>query len=376
MKKKGSPHMRSAIVCLSGLVFFTACATDARPSLIGGTNDVFLLSPESTALLAPTAARGSRECRARISRILCLKRDADMLDPTCLDGGEIYAARFEALYDAYPPVLQRVFCSLSRINVVPGFFGTAFAGLDRDESGELRGATLGVRKAFLDAPLSQATWATWKDQLNFGGTSDPTQTPRADLPEVVVQQAAPDMLTFVVAHEFGHILDFANGANALGACQEDAQGNAICPFAQDSWGAISWQAAHFIKPTQEDYGRVLWVARPDRDFPMRERLCFYFCNSTTGLNRADVPQLYQALDASAFISAYASTNPADDFAETVAYRVWEQLPAAQYTLDTRQGTAYDVLGKLHTPQFASKLEYVQKFVARDDLRYPAPPLAD
>jgi hypothetical protein len=56
--------------------------------------------------------------------------------------------------------------------------------------------------------------------------------------------------------------------------------------------------------------------------------------------------LYQHLYASSFISTYASTNPWDDFADSLAYYFSAENLKATYILDTAQGTSYDVVAKL------------------------------
>jgi len=166
---------------------------------------------------ASSSLGGATDCRAHIESVMCLvdppenKSEEPGSDRPCLPGGQAYAKYFEALYDNYPSALQKMFCSLRHIYIEKDFFGTAYAGLVKDEAGRPIGAKMGIRKSVLDENLNLGLWASWKEQLSFGGVTDSyTLTPNLPSIQTASDGNLNDFLYFVVAHEFGHIFDFIN----------------------------------------------------------------------------------------------------------------------------------------------------------------------
>lgn len=314
--------------------------------------DFFVESQEGG---APLSVASDPDCRAHIRRVMCLV-DPDpqggegTADRPCLPGGEDYAGFFEALHDRYPRTLQRMFCSLSRIYVEKAFVGTAYAGVIRDASGALIGAKMGIRKSVLDERLDLTTWASWKEQLSFGGETGSYRLTDG-LPRIRTTSSpeVSDFLYFVVTHEFGHIFDFANQLNRT---VSGADGGEMHP---DSWGALSWITER--KP------------KPENDFVNLPGLCFYWCG-TNPLAPGAAPELYEGLDRSSFISTYATSQPWDDFADSLAYTLMSQNLGTTYVLETGQGRSYDIMSKLHGPVFSEKLRYIERFLGRTDVVYP------
>jgi hypothetical protein len=170
--------------------------------------------------------------------------------------------------------------------------------------------------------------------------------------ETRTRSGVNDFLYFVVAHEFGHILDFANRLNSFAACDE---ATGPCASEAGSWSALSWQTT--AQPIEADR------------FPYRRGLCFYACEGEA-MTAAAVEQEYEGLARSGFISNYAATNPFDDFADSLAYYLMDRELATSYVIDTRQGRSYDVIAKLTSPLFAAKRRYIQDFLERTDIVYP------
>lgn len=298
-------------------------------------------------------------CRQNISRVVCLVEPAngENIDPQnreCLPGSQSYAIYFERIYDHYPASFQRIFCSLKHIFIEKNFAGTAYAGTLLNDKGELDGAMMGIRRSVLDEELSLTTWASWKEQLSFGGITD-SYTPTGNLPQIrtTSQTEANDFLYFVITHEFGHIFDFANQLNKTTECS-DPTGNE-CPLAQGTWGSISWLTINTPKPANE--------------FQNRSSLCFYWCDRSP-LNPNQVPQVYKDLWSTDFISTYATRQPWDDFADSLAYFAMDQNLQTTYAINTKQGHIYDSMAKLHSKKFAQKREYLSHFINREDLIYP------
>ena len=291
------------------------------------------------------------DCRANIERAMCVVKarfepHGDRASRACDRDSAPYVAFFEAVYDRFPPVLQQVFCSLDKISVEANMESIAYAGL--------RGSTaiMGFRKSVIDEALDLPTLLSWKEQLPFGGERDSyTLSDKLPLLGVTSGTGAPsqDLAFYILAHEFAHMLDFANDVNT--PCWPGM----ACEAERGTWTALSW--------ADTDH------PRKSADFPHRADVCFYQCN------RSPVPvkyiaSLYEGLRDSNFVTLYASTNVYDDFAESVAFYYLDRERGFTYGVDTRQGATYNLLDKVHAPVFKSKLKYIERFVSRDDLAYP------
>lgn len=303
-----------------------------------------------------------KNCREHIREILCLRSaatDDQKKGSVCLEEGLNYAHFFEELYDVYPPALQKMFCSLTVINIERKFGGTAYAGIVKDTLGNVQGVEMGIRKSVLDENLNLQTWATWKEQLSFGGIAD-SYTVTKGLPEILTHanNNVNDFLYFVVAHEFGHIFDFANELNKIkDSCEEkEVDGKKVeCEMAEQSWGAISW--INMSKP------------RLENDYANRSSLCFYSCNQKY-IATADINNLYSDLYRTNFISTYSSIQPWDDFADSLAYFLVQQNLDTKYMINTSQGITFDMMMKIKSPVWAVKYNYIKKFLERTDIVYP------
>ena len=317
------------------------------------TPDLFVATDES---VSPAEARVT-DCRAQIARAICLVDPA--ADPgaaterPCLPGSQAYAWHFERLYDAFPRPLRRMFCSLRRIHVEKSFFGTAYAGLLTDASGKIVGAQIGIRRSVLDEALSLAHWASWKEQLSWGGvTQDYTLTAGLPLAVSKAPGSVNDFLFFVVAHELGHVFDFANRLNRCTV--GEAMGEAECELHPESWGALSW-----IRTA---------TPRARNEFANRKGLCFYWCKGNP-LPASAMQQVYADLHYQTdFLSTYATTQPWDDFADSLAYVLAVDGLGASYRLRTPHGS-YDVGAKVRSRRFAGKRAYIRRFL-RGPIVYP------
>ena len=328
------------------------------------TNDFFVQTIHSSPRVQSFGIDRTQDCRSQLASLICIVEPDDgshgngefgSLRP-CQPGGEKYASIFEELYDVYPTALKKMMCSLKRIQIEKVFFGTAYGGFIKDESGQVVGGLIGVRQSILDNGLDLQTWASWKDQLNFGGANDNYQYSAA-LPyaETRSPYGINDFLYFVIAHEFGHIFDFTNNVNVATSCNEPQKDEPYeCVMDQNSWAGLSWKTS--------------MVAQPESDFPERRSFCFYRCNGNF-MNSADAIRAYGNLYKSDFISAYAATSPWDDWADSVAYFMMDEELGTSYL--TQVGyISFDIMTKLHSDGFEKKFKYLKKFFSRTDLQYP------
>lgn len=351
-------------LALATAILFLSTSSLAKRHYV--TEDFFIekLSQEESSLWRNSSRIADNEnCRDHIKTVMCL------VDPgeegkipkegrPCLAGGENYAHFFETLYDNYPPALQRMFCSLNYIYVEKKFFGTAYAGLIYDEKGKILGAQMGIRQSVLDEQLNLTTWSSWKEQLSFGGVKDSyTVLPHLPKYETASPSHLSDFLYFVVAHEFGHIFDFANNVNKTKNCPEnpDKQEQPECEMDENGWGGISWITDK--------------KAKAENEFTYRTSLCFYWCEGKT-IDSLLIPKLYNDLFATQFISTYATTQPWDDFADSLAYFLMNRHLSSSVVLHNSEGESYNIMAKLKSPLWLPKWQYIERFLARKDIAYP------
>ena len=339
---------------VAGIIATTmACAPESRPKSESPDIKNFVLEEKDT-WVRPT------DCRANIAKAMCVvdptKEGEDNKPRTCLGGEAPYAHVFEELYDNYPPALQKMFCSIRFIFVENKLLSTAYAGTatDKDDK-QLPGVYLGIRRSIVDSGMTYAQWSTWKEQLNFGGRNDSYDFIPQVLPvySFKIKKKLNDFLYSVVAHEFGHFFDFGNDVNEFkaGNCKEE---NEDC-MASSAWSKLSW--------------KTMKIPLESQDYSYRYRLCFYRC--TEVLAPDILEELYTGLDHTNFISSYASTNPWDDFAETVNYLTsLNYLQARAKVAAGKKGVVLDITSKLKSSRFKAKRAFVENLLTSKELKYP------
>ena len=174
-------NFASSILCsaiayaLSSTIILNQNQLDKFPKNLG-TQDFFILKQNTTVKAKHKTQISAIDCRANISKTICIVEPATTgqqpMDRQCLDGGNSYSVFFEKIYDNYPPSLQKMFCSVKRIFIEKSFSGTAYAGAIYNSQGQPTGAIMGIRQSVLDQNLDLQTWASWKEQLSFGGTTN------------------------------------------------------------------------------------------------------------------------------------------------------------------------------------------------------------
>jgi hypothetical protein len=353
--------MRKFFIGLS-CAFLAACSADAplEPA------PHFFVAPKDShwfegALLAETFDEDS--CRARIASVVCLVDPVipgEETERPCLTDTDLGPAisSLQTIYDAYPQALKNVFCSLGRIYLEKKSVGTAYAGTTPDGSM----AIMGFRADLLlgEAP-SLSRWVSWKEQLSFGGSRD--YSVRDDLVKIESSSslAAPasDFIYYVIAHEFGHILDFKLKVNDW-SCNESGD---TCTPKPASWPELSWSFSYPQKgQTPEDpWGLSAWEPNASAAFDHRSELCFYGCADGRGKPELMEP-LYASLHQGSFLTTYSATNSWDDFAETVAFYAGTRYTNLSYTAVLPSGTRFDLVEKyLHSESFRAKREWVERF---------------
>ncbi len=327
-------------------LFLNTHALAAKPTLPGMrylTDDIVWMDPGSLKVRTP-AIFDSRftddDCRDRISKVVCLVDDNSTglaYGRECLADSAKYVPVFETLYDEFPPLLQKMFCSVSKIFIEKNLDSTAYAVPNT--------YAIGIRQSLLDEKLSLGAWATWKEQLPFGGSLT-SYAVKEDLPSFTVesQEVKNDFLWDVVAHEFGHLFDFANQLNS-----------GFSNVKEGSWGALSWTS--FSTPKQGN------------DYFHRADICFYNC--TGALSRDLIPQIYDELFTKTnFLNTYTGRNPYEDWADTFGFYLLFKYHKTRVVLTTNQGKTYDLSKELASARLKEKVEFVENFLNRSDILYP------
>jgi len=314
--------------------------------------------PDFEAQEAPTfPALKITDCRGNIKDIVCIVNPAKdgnyKAKRECIGDNSEYIETFEKIFDNYPKPLQQMFCSIRIILIEKEFFATAYASNAKDKEGNITGAVLGIRKSVIDQSLDLSQWASWKEQLSFGGVTD-SYSSSSSLPEIITtsKTKANDFLYFVIAHEFGHFFDYANTINQFDECSGDQY---KCPASKGSWTDLSWDHEYRINDANF--------------FSYAPALCFYNCKDNY-ISISNVNNIYTDMFATNFISSYAASNPWDDFAESIAYYVMDKYLQTNYILKTNQGLEFDVIKSLHSRQFDQKYKFVDKFLNGNKIKYP------
>jgi len=150
-------------------------------------------------------------------------------------------------------------------------------------------------------------WATWKENLPFGGPGFALTATIAAPHEDTRAHA----LQFLLLHEFGHVV--TAGGSFLPRWWEPVPA-AYFPFVDLSWSI-------------DEQGRFApWRGS---DFALRGVVDFYGSNK---LHSDAIVTAYTGLEGSDFPSLYGATNPYDDFAECFASYVHGELLGRPYAL--------------------------------------------
>ncbi|MFS4458731.1 hypothetical protein [Bdellovibrio sp. HCB2-146] len=343
---------------LISLAFFVSLAAQAH------SGDFFINQSERFQFVRTEKALQnfalSDDCKARIRQLLCVvKEPAEFGKPrTCELGSDAYAPALETIYDLIPPKMQKMFCHLQVIFVEAGESeALAYAGIGNQNGSAT--ALMGIRADLLTQDRSLSEVLSWKEQKAFGiQMPSYSHDPRAAKIQTQVE-GSYTALHYVVLHEFGHIFDFANAANDFECktgetCVRDDQTpeglRKIVPV-PGTWSALSWQ--NIIEPVTRD------------NFPLHKELCFYGCNGR-GLSIEKMPEFYNQLNSTQFVTTYSAVSSWEDFAESTAFHFLSQSQSFQYRL-TDPVMTYFLDRKWYSMQ--DKRTWIENFYSQD-LKYP------
>lgn len=301
-------------------------------------------------------------CRARIPQIVCLvdkaNGEAETFDRPCRPGGEKYVAAFEGHFDRAPEILQKMYCHLDRLFVESDFVGTAFAALHVVD-GKTVGGGIGIRREVLDQRIDLDRWLSWKEEVTFGGS---TQSGDPLLGIFRYQSTFPThefFLDYILAHEMGHLFDFANGVNAFEDCRDEETPDG------------GWRQVGACTPKSGTFSELSWEridrARGADEYPLRDKQCSYFCNGHY-LPRDLSAEMFRQLMGTSFVSPYASRYAGEDWAETFAVSLMSWDRGFRWAV-AADGVGFDLSAHFESDLLGAKREYVRTFLAKP-LLYP------
>lgn len=276
-------------------------------------------------------AQTSEACRKEIESSICWTNSKDFsrsaLEPgyrrPCLPGGrEKFGAPVLDIYDRLPPAFQDVVCTVDTIYIEQNIEAVAYAGVNNGRS------AIGFRQSVIENAVSIEDLYSWKEQLLFKKNTPFLQW-SPELPRYVTTgEILPNSgLLFVLIHELSHLVDLQNGIQAR-------------------WTANEW-----------DGNRHRWVAGTKSVWNYRGSISFYGKGSSIYPTFAD--HLYESLRGSSFISAYAMTNPFEDFAETMAYLVMLEYYSYEIRIMIGDQVVFDARKQLSSPQMKWKADFIR-----------------
>ncbi len=240
----------------------------------------------------------STDCGQHISKILCEVGPTKTMperftaNRPCLNKpiGK-YRKIIKNAFEKFPPFLQKRFCSLEKIYVEDEFFGAAWSA-PVDEKNPVS-FLIGLRKKELDLNRSLAEGLAQFDSETFGPST-----------KIVSYSAVPsNRLTsseFTLIHELGHTFDYEHNYNRT----------AKDPEFSKSWTAIAWLDIQEIQP--------------NIDFQFRKSICLNNCNEKF-VPTTEAMSLYSGMYAHGFLSQLSSTNAMEDFADSFAFFVADEI---------------------------------------------------
>ncbi len=320
---------------------------------------------ETTFVAARPELQG--DCVSHIEQVTCFSQSEDPgFDADCSFKAvkpELFQNLSKVIAEL-PPLHQKVFCHLDRLQIQPGLSTIGYASQIVNEKHEPIGTMIGFREDALKGQNLKADLESWKEQLNFGFSDpkDPSykisdQGPKVEQP---IPQAEQAFVLYVLTHEISHLVDFMNNANKQSWTESSDQ--LIWTAQPDSFSMLSWPPVlTYDKDMQKNPPE--WVAAS----PWLSQLCYYGCNQVIApVHMLDV---YQALQASSFFTAYSANSPYEDFAEASSAFLLKPLGFAYRVVGPQQITFFDLEVSWKGKQLEAKRKWLLDFYNRSDLQY-------
>lgn len=213
-----------------------------------------------------------------------------------LDAGFMQDA--QAALDEIPTDIRRLFDDrLVGIFFLEELGGSGYTDFVYNSKGERMGAYI-VLDASVLKELNANAWATWKESSPFKVATGFSLNAQI---ETAANDNRKNAIQYILLHELGHVLSV--GGNMHPPWDQKIQSVPVgaYPFFDLSW---------MVDPKENRY-----TSHFDSSFLQRKNVSYYFGAKLMG---SDMVATYDNLEMTNFPSLYASTSPADDFAESFA----------------------------------------------------------
>jgi len=193
-------------------------------------------------------------------------------------------------------VQRRLERSLAGIYFVDDIGSTGFSDEVVDENGRPAFGFIVLDPGVLATQTANA-WASWKEASPF--RADPAWKLEAQI-EAPAGDDRVHAIQYILLHELGHVLSVGTKVHPRWTLPPKEAG----PAGDYSFFPLSWRIAG-----------DRYVSIHDDEFARRGEVVFYF---GPRLESGDMRATYAMLEQTNFPTLYASTHPADDFAESFA----------------------------------------------------------
>ncbi len=222
----------------------------------------------------------------------------------------------QAIVEIPSQVTDALKSKLAGVFFVKDLGTTGYTSVLYNKMGQATGAFVVLDIKVLSRETNE--WATWKAMTPFEKMSKDTvrvtlEDPKGNIPRNTLQ--------YILLHEFGHVYSIGTDLTPF---WEDRVNGSIPP-SHYSFLPFSWT----LNKTKTAYISIF-----DQSFPLRKKIIYY---STPKLKSEQILTVYSDLKKTNFVSAYASTNPYDDFAETFASYIHTELMNKPYIIEVIRG---------------------------------------
>ena len=217
----------------------------------------------------------------------------------------------QALAGIPAPIMSLFKDRLAGVFIVDNLGSSGYTDQLIQTNGKPYGGFILLDSAVFDKPAN--AWASWKESTAFSSVAD-TEI------KVTLEDPADDSqvnaIQFILLHELAHVL---------------AVGSDIHP----DW----WLSAIEVRLSDYEFASLSWVldesgqsfeSRFEAAFPLRPSLVYY---REPGLSADQMEEVLHSLQKTNFVSPYAATSPAEDFAESFAIYVHSELMRKPYRIE-------------------------------------------